>query len=592
MEMSKRCGRGFGKKLLICPNDGPRFKLSDKAFVCVDKSMKSLLVLIFTFSCALNAFGQREGVEGNPQHLEIRIKKQIICDDLERQLKNIPFAAVRVLTRYKVASWLWKDGDDDTDRAEDIAVRAIDDLYTNKAEIPDYYLQVLRAELFAMLDKHAWETSDKLREKHKISSEDELGILDSLLHQKGGEKLAADAAIKSLVNQSQENPDMSVLIWRLQQRKSPELLRLLVAIIDAEEKGRTKFTAATLFSMAHYFVEASVPKPVQKRFLEIVVTKSRNVGQMPGGDTEGFFDLLSSLISSISTIHPQLLREATVVQLVLKTRISQESKEIQERNDRIRDSADKLAALIAEAEQTNDKATKYGLYVRAAKLALAEKKFTYSVDIVEKTVEIDSFSDIISEPFRKQWLDQFLGQVVAAALQSNDSQSAKYATKQMVDPLSKADSLRRIANYYFDHSDPGPTYDALDESIKLISRVEGGDRRIFSLINMLPTVQRIDRNRFSELSELAAKSINSIPSLDVEDKPQTNNFKNYVTSVMNINWNLIPALTKLLKENKSDAANLAGRINKKEIRIIADFLLLTDLMISKANLETANSFPD
>jgi hypothetical protein len=210
--------------------------------------------------------------------LEIQIKKQIICDDLERQLKDIPFAAVRVLTRYRVASWLWKDGDDDTDRAEDIAVRAIDDLYANKAEIPDYYLQVLKAELFAMLDMHAREASDKLREKHKISSEDDVGILDSLLHQKGGEKLAADAAIKSLVNQSQENsdnPDMSLLIWRLQERKSPELLRLLVAIVDAEEKGRTRFTSATLFSMSRYFVEASVPIPVQKRFFEVVVSKSR-----------------------------------------------------------------------------------------------------------------------------------------------------------------------------------------------------------------------------------------------------------------------------------------------------------------------------
>jgi len=225
-------------------------------------------------------------------------------------------------------------------------------------------------------------------------------------------------------------------------------------------------------------------------------------------------------------------------------------------------------------------------------LALEQKKFTYAVDIVEKTVEIDTFSDIISDPFRKRWLDQFLGQVVTAALQSGDPQSARYATKQIVDPLSKADSLRRIANYHFDHSDPGPTYDALDESIKLISRVEGGDRRIFSLINLLPTVQRIDRNRLSDLSELTAKSINSIPSLDAEDKPQTKNFKNYVTSVMNINWNLLPALTKLLKENKSDAANLAGRINKKEIRIIADCVLLTDLIVSKQIGKQQNRLPD
>ena len=129
---------------------------------------------------------------------------------------------------------------------------------------------------------------------------------------------------------------MRILFGDCNSESLHELMKMLVAIVDAEEKGRTKFTATTLFSMSRYFVEASVPIPVQKRFFEVVVAKSRNVGQMPEGDTEGFFNLLSSLIPNISTTYPQLLREATVVQLVLKTRISQESKEIQERNDRIR----------------------------------------------------------------------------------------------------------------------------------------------------------------------------------------------------------------------------------------------------------------
>ena len=57
-----------------------------------------------------------------------------------------------------------------------------------------------------MLDMHAREASDRLREKHKVSAEDDLGIFDSLLHQKGGEKLAPEAAV-SRFNQSQEYPE-------------------------------------------------------------------------------------------------------------------------------------------------------------------------------------------------------------------------------------------------------------------------------------------------------------------------------------------------------------------------------------------------
>ena len=97
--------------------------------------MKKLFVLIFTFSCVLAVFGQQKSTVIKLEQSEIVIRKQIISDDLEKQVQDIPFAAVRVFARYMIASWLWKDGRDDTGRAENLAVTAVDDLYKNKAEI-------------------------------------------------------------------------------------------------------------------------------------------------------------------------------------------------------------------------------------------------------------------------------------------------------------------------------------------------------------------------------------------------------------------------------------------------------------------------
>lgn len=139
--------------------------------------------------------------------------------------KDIQFAGVRVHTKYKIASWLWQDGKDDTGRAEHMTISAIDDLYANKEEIPDPYLTILRSRLIALLDMHAKNSANKLREKYKIGSSGEPETFDSLLDQKGGDKLAVDAAIKSLVDDSQGNLELSVLAWQLQQRQSPELLR-------------------------------------------------------------------------------------------------------------------------------------------------------------------------------------------------------------------------------------------------------------------------------------------------------------------------------------------------------------------------------
>lgn len=535
----------------------------------------------------LTVFGQQEKIDKKIEASEILIKKQIVCDDLERQVKDIQFAGVRVHTKYKIASWLWKDGKDDTNRAEYMAVSAIDDLYANKEEIPDPYLTILRSRLIALLEMHAKNSANKLREKYKIGSNGESGPLDSLLDQKGGEQLAVDAAIKSLAGDPQGNLEISVLAWRLQQRQSPQLLRLLTAILNSEETGQTKFNANTLISISGYFLESGIPVGLQKRFLKLVFDKSRNVAQTADSDTEGYFNLLSGRMLDISTKLPEVFAEASAVQIVLKTRISIALRESEEMYDRLGRSVDRVSALIAEAEQTDNKTLKYELYVNAATWALKEKKFIHSVDIAGKTVEIDLPNSSISEVFRKNWLDQFLRNVVDAALTSRDPDSANYATKKIVDSLSKVECLGKTANYYFDHSDSVSARYALDEAVKSIIKADGGDRKLLSLIALLPTVQKIDRDRISDISELTAKSINSIPSLDVEDKPQTEKYKKYVTSVMNINWNLLPALTKLLKENKSEAANLAGRINKKEIKIIADYVLLTDFDRAKPKSENS-----
>ena len=120
------------------------------------------------------------------------------------------------------------------------------------------------------------DSSTKLKEKHKAGLTDDPGLFDSLPDQKEGEKIAVDGAIRSLVEQSQGNPDIHILMGRLQARKSAELLRLLTAVLDAEETGRTNFTATSLLFMSQYFVEPGVPLQMQKQFLKLIVDKSKN----------------------------------------------------------------------------------------------------------------------------------------------------------------------------------------------------------------------------------------------------------------------------------------------------------------------------
>jgi hypothetical protein len=545
--------------------------------------MKKLLLVLLTFSCAINSLSQQKKVDKTANDAELLSKKQIIVSNFEGQIKTVSFAAVRALARERTATWIWKEEKDLSTRAERLAVTAIDDLYENKVEIPEIYFNNLLPKLYVLLDNNAKETAAKLREKYKITSKDEADFFDALLIQKDGEKLATEAAVRSLLNQTHDESKIRYLLIRLQERQSPELIKLLRAVLDAEETGRIEFTPLTLSHISDYFFASNTSIELRKRFIKRVVAKSKNAAMMAGGDVETYFNLLGKLMPHISGDAPEFLEEATVIHTVLKNRTIQESRESQERNERINNSKDKLAAFIAEAEKTEDKGVKYDLYKSAAHLALKLKKFNYSVDIVEKMEEIDLSSIGIPEWILKNTREQFLKDVVAQALESSEPDSANYAIKRLNNPVSRAESLWKMANFYFERNEVETSRDYLNEAIKSAAKAEVSPQIISSLIKMLPTVHKIDSNQIFELNELAAKSINNIAAPRVEDKPDTENYKNYVASIMIINWNLLPALTKLVKENKAAAEDFANRVNKKEIRIIADFVLMTDSVAQISN---------
>ena len=193
----------------------------------------------------------------------------------------------------------------------------------------------------------------------------------------------------------------------------------------------------------------------------------------------------------------------------------------------------------------------------------------------------------ISEDFRKRWRDQFYGEIVEKALKANVPDQASYAAKKIVSPVERANSLGKIADHYIEHADPIFARGTLEEAVKFAAGTDTGPRGISSLITLIPIAQKIDPNYVFTLSELTTRSINAIPALNIEDKPQTENYKKYVNAVTGISWNLMPVLNWLIKVNRNAATDLANRINKKEIKIAADFVLAIDSL----NQETDQKKP-
>lgn len=502
------------------------------------------------------------------------LKKQILVDDLDNQAKNVPLAAARIFARTKLAQWLWKNGADETGRAESIAVRAVEELYEKKDEIPNSIF--LSSDLFGLLELNAKDAAKKLRAKYNIEAAEDLSNASSLLFKEGGAKILAAKIKKSLASEK-DLSSIGLILYQLREQKSPEFLSILAEIVAVEETGRNSFAPDALFGTVDYYRDAIVPIDLKTRFYRIAIGKARSAVQSADAHAAASADeLLYAILPDISRNAPELFGEASALKSVLSAKTSKETREAQEREKRIAESADKLEALIDEAEKTESKSEKQGLYDEAALLATKREKFRLAADLYDKALENSTESDFPKPEFRNLYHDQQLNEIVKAALVKNDADSAEYATKKIVAALSKAEALRRTAIYFYENKDPTSALSDYDEALKLVGRSEGSKTKFYMLFRLISSAQKIDADRVSEATATTAKAIDNLSTLNPEDKPGTENFNNYVATIMAINVNVDSVMRDLVRKNKSEATDFAIRINRKEVKIIADIAVATE----------------
>lgn len=528
----------------------------------------SLILIVF---CALASQAQKVDDKARIAAQQIILKKQIVVDDLDGQAKNVPLTAARIFARLKIAEWLWKEGKDDTGRAESIAVKAIEELYEKKNEIPNSIH--LSAPLLALLELNAKDTAEKLKAKYKIEAKEDLSNADSLLAKEGGDKILA-AKIKQHLTNGNDLYQISYLIGELRDRKSQEVLAILAHIIALEETGGNSFPAGALFNLADYFREKTVPINLKIRFYRIVLGKARDATQSPDGSIITPTDrLLYAVLPDINQNAPELSSEATALRSILSAKTSQLTRESRERDERIKANEDKLAALIFEAEKADSKSVKRDLYDDAGLLATKQGKFQLAADLYGKALENIANREKVKPEILYGHHDHQLNEIVKAALDKNDVESAEYAMKKIVGEFKKADALRQTAIYFFEHKDSAAALSNYYESLKIVAKQENTGMKFYMLFRLIPAAQTIDRDRVSETTAITAKAIDNFPTLNPEDKPGTDKFNEYTSTIMAINYNVNQVMRDLIKKNKSEANDFANLINRQEVKIIADIVL-------------------
>jgi len=157
-----------------------------------------------------------------------------------------------------------------------------------------------------------------------------------------------------------------------------------------------------------------------------------------------------------------------------------------------------------------------------------------------------------------------------------------YAAERIINRLTVANISRITAVYYFGKGDMVSATNSLDKALKLITDSDNDLPKISLLIRLISTVQKVDPSRLAEVTGKTAKAINLVPRLAVDDKPDSDNYRKYVSSILTIDERSLPVFGQLMKRNKDEAMSFAARIDMKEIRLMLNYSFLVDSLQLKA----------
>ena len=206
-------------------------------------------------------------------------------------------------------------------------------------------------------------------------------------------------------------------------------------------------------------------------------------------------------------------------------------------------------------------------------LAKNTGKFAVAVDLIDRLVEIDK------SEFMKSWPDPEYADVARRAFEKDEVEIGLKAINRVFDPVKRAEAGKIAVNYYDAGKDPAAAREMLAGVLKLLADAGNVDpARVYGLIGAIPMVRKIDKTALPETIMLAAGAINDLPTPGIDDKPGTKKYNDYVDRVMRVNFNLSAIITLLLTSEKADAADLTDRIQKREVRVLADSLMAIDAL--------------
>lgn len=543
----------------------------------IERIMSGCLTLVLASTC----LGQTVNAPKPKQDDELQLKRQRvgalrdqILLQLPGEIKAADEPALRAFLRLRLVTFIWgrKNAPVElTGVAEGVASEALADLDQHKSEIPTR-LSWLPRDFIAQLEMHAPALAARMAEKYGLNqnaSADQLGDALSRLNSKGGADSAVELVRTGLRGGRDPGFKMTFFLNELDRKRPDEVPRLLSEILDVAERSPGSISLDTFHWLSDFYLREQTPAVLKTRFLAYVVACTKDAYTWTDEThISQAYNLLDGLLPAIERLAPSLHRQALEQALAIKAHTQSartEQEAMKAIMDKVGQSADPLDALVGEAEAPENKAYRNSLLAQAAQAALEKGRFELAVDLVGRLKAEGEDASLGT------WRDQFLGDVVKAALAKKDADSADKAAARIESPFRRASADKQIAAHLYDENNLVRAQQTLDEALKLIASADDGAAKAIAYLEASTTHPKVDAVKVLEIVAAATKTINNIPTPGAFERPDSAARVKYVNDLYSLAWTAIPTFRALAQRDETEALYAVEKIRRRDIRAAAKF---------------------
>lgn len=502
----------------------------------------------------------------------LRQRAKAMLDQLPKSIKDLDEPAIRVFLRHKVASYLWAKGiKEEYTFAETMVADALEDLYLHKNEMKDSDIDYYQSELLALLRTYSPALAVKLIKKYEINKDERenFRIAYSMLNNKAGISQAVETVSRSLKNGQDGGLALLIFMSDLEKQRPQQYLGLLSEILLAEELKPGTFSITSLYMLKSLYWKSETPADLKLRFVAAIVSSIEKVYSVGNSDDlVRAYHLLSAVYNEIERFAPSLYVRARASMALLNSRVPGSVIERVAVQTRVEKSNDPLRQLIIEADASTNESDKDDLRTQAATIALERGELELATELAAKTS---------AEGQHGLWRDQFLEEVVDAAIKKKDEAAAQYALSKMKSYLNRASVAQKLALFYFESKDTARAMDWMNTAVKLVESSDDYSEKARKFFEIAANYKKIDETRVSEVTQSAVKSINRISKPGLEEKEGSPARKAYAESLTSIAWYTIPAFRIFSQQDEIGASLIAKSIQVPEIRTAASWGITTGL---------------